>query len=90
MVTKQENEIIKTKQELCQDGLYFKKINKCPTLQSKNNHYAKFRIVYKLWFFLFFLNVLRPDLFYLLDYVTWAEIFQIGDREKIKNRWSKI
>ena len=29
----------------------------------------------------------RRDLFYLLDYVTPAEIFQIGDRKKKKKAW---
>ena len=29
---------------------------------------------------------LRPDLFYLLDYDIWTEIFQITDWEKNKNK----
>ena len=38
-----------------------------------------------------FINI-RRHLFYLLDYVTFTEIFQIGDREKNQNqnRWSQI
>ena len=35
----------------------------------------------------YFLNYrLRRHLFYLLDYVTTSEKFQIGDREKNKNK----
>ena len=30
-----------------------------------------------------FSNFFRPDPFYLLNYVTWTDIFQIGDRKKI-------
>ena len=43
-------------------------------------------LLVKTNFYVFQQFLVRLDLFYLLDYGTWTEIFQIGDWEKHKNK----
>ena len=54
----------------------------CPFINEQVSYKRRLNLIETLTLYLPHLENIRRDLFYLLDYVTLIELFQIGDRKK--------